>query len=112
MLTKSMVLPSQAYEVKLAPRPALSSVLKFEGDEGVTGEVIITGSKGITLGDGAGAYVKIANGKIEIASPGGQIEVKGKLNIADPAGGNFTFPNWSDAPLRDVKGNMDFGFSE
>ncbi|MFM0550060.1 type VI secretion system tip protein VgrG [Paraburkholderia sediminicola] len=77
-----------------------------------TGEVIVTGSKGITLGDGAGAYVKIANGKIEIASPGGQIEVKGKLNIADPAGGNFTFPNWSDAPLRDVKGNMDFGFSE
>ncbi|MFM0226307.1 type VI secretion system Vgr family protein [Paraburkholderia dipogonis] len=76
------------------------------------GEVIITGSKGITLGDGAGAYVKIVNGKIEIASPSGQIDVKGKLNIADPAGGNFTFPNWSDVPLKDVKGNMNFGFSE
>lgn len=77
-----------------------------------TGEVIITGSKGITLGDGSGAYVKIANGKIEIASPSGQIEVKGNLNTADPAGGNFTFPNWSDAPLKDVKGDMNFGFSE
>ncbi|NML96467.1 type VI secretion system tip protein VgrG [Paraburkholderia sp. RP-4-7] len=77
-----------------------------------TGEVIITGSKGITLGDGSGAYVKIANGKIEIASPTGQIEVRGNLNTVDPAGGNFTFPNWSDAPLKDVKGDMNFGFSE
>lgn len=31
-----MVLPSQAYEVKLAPHPAPFSVLKFEGDEGVS----------------------------------------------------------------------------
>jgi Uncharacterized protein conserved in bacteria (DUF2345) len=77
-----------------------------------TGEVIITGSKGITLGDGSGAYVKIVNGKIEIASPSGQIEVKGNLNTGDPAGGNFTFPYWSDAPLKDVKGDMNFGFSE
>ncbi|CAE6724510.1 type VI secretion system Vgr family protein [Paraburkholderia haematera] len=77
-----------------------------------TGEVIITGSKGVTLGDGSGAYVKIANGKIEIASPTGQIEIKGNLNTADPAGGNFTFPSWSDAPLKDVKGDMNFGFSE
>lgn len=77
-----------------------------------TGEVIITGSKGITLGDGSGAYVKIANGKIEIASPSGQIEVKGNLNISGPAGGNFPFPNWSDAPLEDVKRDMNFGFSE
>lgn len=33
---KSMVLPSQAYEVKLAPHPAPFSVLQFEGDEGVS----------------------------------------------------------------------------
>jgi type VI secretion system secreted protein VgrG len=33
---KSMVLPSQAYEVKLAPHPAPFSVLKFEGEEGVS----------------------------------------------------------------------------
>ncbi|CAG4895275.1 type VI secretion system Vgr family protein [Paraburkholderia gardini] len=77
-----------------------------------TGEVIITGSKGITLGDGSGAYVKIANGKIELASPSGQIEVKGNLNTGDPASGSFTFPNWSDVPLKDVKGDMNFGFSE
>ncbi|WP_075643578.1 type VI secretion system Vgr family protein [Paraburkholderia ginsengiterrae] len=31
-----MVLPSQAYEVKLAPHPAPFSVLKFEGDEGIS----------------------------------------------------------------------------
>ncbi|CAE6911875.1 type VI secretion system Vgr family protein [Paraburkholderia domus] len=33
---KSIVLPSQAYEVKLAPHPAPFSVLKFEGGEGVS----------------------------------------------------------------------------
>lgn len=32
----SMVLPSQAYEVKLAPHPAPFSVMEFEGDEGVS----------------------------------------------------------------------------
>jgi hypothetical protein len=40
-----------------------------------------------------GAYVKIANWKIEIPGLGGQIEVKGNLNTADLAGGNFPFPN-------------------
>ncbi|MGF6260796.1 type VI secretion system secreted protein VgrG [Paraburkholderia youngii] len=76
-----------------------------------TGEVIITGSKGITLGDGAGAYLKIANGKIEIASPG-EVQVKGGLDVEGPAQGNFTFPRWPGAPLQDVEGNMKFGFSE
>jgi type VI secretion system secreted protein VgrG len=77
-----------------------------------TGEVIITGSKGITLGDGAGAYVKIANGKIEIASPTGEVIVKGNLDTQNAAGGSFTFPKWSDTSLKDVKGDMNFGFSE
>lgn len=77
-----------------------------------SGEVIITGAKGITLGDGAGAYVKIANGRIEIASPAGKIDIKGNLEVNGPAGGNFTFPNWTSAPLKDVKGDMSFGFSE
>jgi hypothetical protein len=31
----SMVLPSQAYEVKLAPHPAPFSVFRFEGEEAV-----------------------------------------------------------------------------
>jgi type VI secretion system secreted protein VgrG len=69
-----------------------------------SGELIITGAKGITLGDGAGAYVKIANGRIEIASPAGKIDIKGNLDVNGPAGGNFTFPNWTSAPLKDVKG--------
>ncbi|MGF6413149.1 type VI secretion system Vgr family protein [Paraburkholderia sp. MM5482-R1] len=76
-----------------------------------TGEVIITGSKGITLGDGAGAYLKIANGKIEIVSPS-EVQVKGGLDVDGPAKGDFTFPNWSGSPLKEVKGNMNFGFSE
>ncbi|WP_432258834.1 type VI secretion system Vgr family protein [Cupriavidus sp. TMH.W2] len=77
-----------------------------------SGEIIITGAKGITLGDGAGAYVKIANGRIEIASPAGKVDIKGNLDVSGPAGGSFTFPNWTSAPLKDGKGDMNFGFSE
>ncbi len=75
------------------------------------GEVVITARKGVTLGDGAGAYLKIANGKIEIASPS-EVQVKGGLDVDGPAKGNFTFPGWSGSPLKDAKGNMNFGFSE
>ncbi|MCX5545732.1 DUF2345 domain-containing protein, partial [Paraburkholderia sp. CNPSo 3076] len=77
-----------------------------------TGEVMITASKGITLGDGSGAYIKVANGRIELASPSGQIYAKGNLEVDDAAGGNFTFPNWNGTPLKDVKDNLGFGFSE
>jgi type VI secretion system secreted protein VgrG len=77
-----------------------------------TDEVKITASKGVTLGDGAGACIKIANGRIELASPSGLIDVKGSLEVGDPAGGSFTFPGWSDVPLKDVKRSMNFGFSE
>ncbi|WP_233805178.1 type VI secretion system Vgr family protein [Paraburkholderia sp. HP33-1] len=77
-----------------------------------TEEVMITGSKGITLGDGAGAYIKIANGRIELASPSGQVDVKGNLEVNDPAGGNFPFPRWVDSAPKDVKSNPGFGFSE
>jgi type VI secretion system secreted protein VgrG len=76
------------------------------------GEVVITAANGITLGDGAGAYVKIANGRIELASPAGKIDVKGHLNVAGPAGGSFTFPNWSDLPVKDIPQDVNFGFSE
>ncbi|EHP40162.1 Rhs element Vgr protein [Cupriavidus basilensis OR16] len=77
-----------------------------------TGEVMITATKGITLGDGAGAYIRIANGKIELASPIGDVNVRGNLRTDDPAGGSFVFPAWETAPLQDVKHNMKFGFSE
>ncbi|MCA3207234.1 type VI secretion system Vgr family protein, partial [Cupriavidus sp.] len=77
-----------------------------------SGEILITASKGITLGDGSGAYVKIANGTIELASPSGKIEAKGNLSITGPAGGSFPFPSWSHVPVKDIKGNMKFGFSE
>ncbi|HEY2024207.1 type VI secretion system tip protein VgrG [Paraburkholderia sp.] len=77
-----------------------------------TDQVNITASKGVTLGDGAGAYIKIANGRIELASPSGLIDVKGNLQVGDPAGGHFTFPGWSGAPLKDAKRNLSFGFSE
>jgi len=77
-----------------------------------SGEVTITASKGITLGDGSGAYVKIANGTIELASPSGKIDAKGNLKIDDPAGGSFAFPKWSSLPVKDIKRDMNFGFSE
>ncbi|KVN41886.1 type VI secretion protein Vgr [Burkholderia pyrrocinia] len=76
------------------------------------GEVIITGRKGVTIGDGAGAYIKLSGGKIILGSPAGEIELKGNLKVHDPDGGNFKFPTWSKAPLNDVKGAATFGFSE
>ncbi|WP_322060530.1 type VI secretion system tip protein VgrG [Paraburkholderia sp. J63] len=77
-----------------------------------TDEISITGSKGITLGDGAGAYIRIANGRIELASPSDQIDAKGNLKVDGPAGGNFSFPGWANSVPKDVKGNLGFGFSE
>ncbi|KAB0640222.1 type VI secretion protein Vgr [Burkholderia stagnalis] len=75
-------------------------------------EVIITGRKGVTIGDGAGAYIKLSGGKIVLGSPAGEIEFKGNLKVDDPDGGSFKFPTWSKAPLDDVKGAVTFGFSE
>ncbi|MCX5545762.1 DUF2345 domain-containing protein, partial [Paraburkholderia sp. CNPSo 3076] len=76
------------------------------------GEVIITGRKGVTIGDGSGAYIKLSGGKIILGSPAGEIELKGDLKVADPDGGSFKFPTWSKAPLNDVKDATNFGFSE
>ncbi|MDR8729185.1 type VI secretion system Vgr family protein [Burkholderia pseudomultivorans] len=76
------------------------------------GEVIITGRKGVTLGDGAGAYIKLSGGKIILGSPAGEIELRGNLKVDDPDGGSFKFPTWSNVPLNDVKNATNFGFSE
>ncbi|QTO44921.1 type VI secretion system Vgr family protein [Burkholderia latens] len=76
------------------------------------GEVIITGRKGVTLGDGSGAYIKLAGGKIILGSPAGEIELKGNLKVDDPDRGSFKFPTWSNVPLNDVKNATNFGFSE
>ncbi|TCW85567.1 type VI secretion system tip protein VgrG [Burkholderia sp. SRS-46] len=76
------------------------------------GEVIITGRKGVTLGDGSGAYIKLSGGKIILGSPAGEIELKGNLTVNDADGGSFKFPTWSPVPLNDVKNTLNFGFSE
>ncbi|RQR49647.1 type VI secretion system tip protein VgrG [Burkholderia sp. Bp9126] len=76
------------------------------------GEVIITGRKGVTIGDGSGAYIKLSGGKIILGSPAGEIELKGNLKVDNPDGGSFKFPTWSKAPLNDVKDATNFGFSE
>ncbi|VWD04808.1 type VI secretion protein Vgr [Burkholderia lata] len=76
------------------------------------GEVIITGRKGVTLGDGSGAYIKLSGGKIIIGSPAGKVEVKGNLTIDAPDGGNFKFPTWAAVPVNDVRSATNFGFSE
>jgi type VI secretion system secreted protein VgrG len=75
------------------------------------GEVKITASKGITLGDGSGAYLKVANGKIELVSTS-EVDVKGGLNVDGPGGGSFTFPSWDGVPVQVVKDRMKSGFSE
>lgn len=76
------------------------------------GEVMITGRKAVTIGDGSGAYITLSGGKIILGSPAGEIELKGNLTVNDPDGGSFNFPTWSNAPVNDVKGPMNFGFSE
>jgi type VI secretion system secreted protein VgrG len=76
------------------------------------GQVIITGRKGVTIGDGSGAYIKLSGGKIILGSPAGQIELKGNLKVDGPDGGSFKFPTWSKAPLNDAKDPTNFGFSE
>jgi type VI secretion system secreted protein VgrG len=76
------------------------------------GEVMITGRQAVTIGDGAGAYIKLSGGKIVLGSPAAEIELKGNLTVNDPDGGSFKFPAWSRVPLNDVKGAMNFGFSE
>ncbi|WP_241302374.1 type VI secretion system Vgr family protein [Burkholderia stabilis] len=76
------------------------------------GEVTITGRKGVTIGDGAGAYIKLAGGTIILGSPAGEIELKGDLTVNDAAGGSFKFPTWSAVPLKDVRNTLNFGFSE
>jgi type VI secretion system secreted protein VgrG len=75
------------------------------------GQVSITARKGVILGDGSGAYVKVADGKVYLGSPVGEIVAKGNLNIDDAAGGNFAFPKWSDAPVKDVQQRIKPGFS-
>lgn len=76
------------------------------------GEVVVTGRKGVTIGDGAGAYIKLSGGKIVLGSPAGEIELKGNVKVDDPEGGSFNFPTFTKAPLNDLKEATTFGFSE
>ncbi|MCA8064000.1 type VI secretion system Vgr family protein [Burkholderia sp. AU38729] len=76
------------------------------------GGITITGRKGVTIGDGSGAYIKLSGGKIVLGSPAGEIELKGNLTVNDADGGSFKFPTWSAAPLNEVKSTLNFGFSE
>ncbi|MEX3917151.1 type VI secretion system Vgr family protein [Paraburkholderia sp. BR10872] len=96
---------------------AQSDTMEFMSMQDMTasssdGEVIITGRRGVTIGDGSGAYIKLSGGKIILGSPAGEIELKGNLKVDDPDGGSFKFPTWSKAPLNDVKDATNFGFSE
>jgi type VI secretion system secreted protein VgrG len=76
------------------------------------GEVMVTGRKGVTIGDGSGAYIKLSGGKITLGSPAGEVEVRGNLSVDDADGGSFKFPAWFQAPLSEVKAAKNFGFSE
>ncbi len=87
---------------------AMQDMQMSSSDGGIT----ITGRKGVTIGDGSGAYIKLSGGKIVLGSPAGEIELKGNLTVNDADGGSFKFPTWSAAPLNDVKSILNFGFSE
>lgn len=76
------------------------------------GQVVITGRNGVTLGDGSGAYIKLAGGKIILGSPAGEIELRGDLSVNGPDGGSFTFPTWTQTAIKDVNVPRNFGFSE
>ncbi|WP_423193273.1 type VI secretion system Vgr family protein [Cupriavidus sp. H18C2] len=76
------------------------------------GQVTITAADGITLGDGSGAYLRIAKGSVELASPNGRIQAKGHLNVEGPAGGSFAFPSWTNVAVKEGRGAMGFSFSE
>jgi len=76
------------------------------------GEVTITGNKGVTIGDGSGAYIRLSGGKILLGSPSGEIELRGGLNISGADGGNFKFPMWTKTSVKDAKTAIDFRFSE
>ncbi|BBU27057.1 hypothetical protein BTHE68_07910 [Burkholderia sp. THE68] len=75
-------------------------------------EVTITGRKGVTIGDGSRAYIKLSGGRITIGSPAGEIELKDDLIMGDADGGRFTFPSWSNAPVQDFKAPISFEISE
>ncbi len=75
------------------------------------GQVLITGRKGVTIGDGAGAYIRLSDGKVVIGSPRGEIEVKGNLNVTGPGGSSFAFPQWTDSQLKDFQQRLKPGFS-
>ena len=75
------------------------------------GEILITGRKGVTIGDGSGAYIKLLDGKIVLGSPMGEIEVKGNLNVNGPGGSSFAFPQWTDSPLKGLQQHLKPGFS-
>ncbi|WP_250528017.1 type VI secretion system Vgr family protein [Caballeronia sp. GAWG2-1] len=87
---------------------ALKGMLISSSDADVT----ITGKRGVTIGDGSGAYIKLSGGKITLGSPSCEIELKGNLLVGDADGGSFTFPAWSGTPVQDVKNPISFGFSE
>lgn len=74
-------------------------------------EILITGRKGVTIGDGSGAYIKLSDGKIVLGSPMGEIEVKGNLNVNGPGGSSFAFPQWTDSPLKGLQQHLKPGFS-
>lgn len=74
-------------------------------------EVLITGRKGVTIGDGSGAYIKLSDGKIVLGSPTGEIEVKGNLNVNGPGGSSFAFPQWTESQLKDLQQRLKPGFS-
>jgi len=82
----SMALPSQAYEVKLAPHPAPFSVLKFTGRDAISElyryEVELSDGVGVVSGD----HLQMSAGKTFVATAGGSADIGVKKNFTVAAG--------------------------
>lgn len=77
----------------------------------VDGEVMINGTKSVTLGSG-GAYIKIAGGKIEMGSSG-TVELKTSgFTVEGPASQNLPMPGWQTGDVKPLESGFNGEFSK
>ncbi|WP_150563747.1 type VI secretion system Vgr family protein [Pandoraea cepalis] len=76
------------------------------------GKITITAKQGVTIGDGAGAYITLSGGKIVVGSPAGEIDLHGNLSVLSPQSGSFKFPSWAESQLTPQTTYFNFSVSE
>ncbi|MFK0376409.1 type VI secretion system Vgr family protein [Pandoraea sp. NPDC090278] len=76
------------------------------------GQLLLTGKKCVTIGDGSGAYIKLSGGKIVMGSPAGEINLHGDLSVLSPEGGSFRFTSWTASQPEPLKRQTNVSISE